>query len=319
MSEINECPGCATKLRLPAGAKKAKCPNCKLIFPASSQSTNDIPNRPANSNLSGQRPAARVSTPAAKAPAAASKATVDNRPQLKCPKCEALMKLPAGSAGQSVRCPNCKTALKVPKAAGAASANRPAAARPIASAPVAPVSSAPPGFESLPAPGFAAGVSSNPNMPAYATAPAMQSQSPYRTPANLPPQQRVGAGDWTDWFLDNDRLLKLFGIASLGSLVLMLIPLVNMLYGLVVILSFIPIQIGCGIGLMLVPFREDTGKGLLYILCPGYAIYYWFVRWDRCKLLVMLSLVSFTAFCFTIAGSLLSQLLWGALLGNFLR
>ena len=236
MSEICECPGCATKLRLPAGAAKAKCPNCKLVFASSPRSSANPQNGLAQTNQSAQRPVARVSPSRTQVPAAAAKPKADNRPQLRCPKCQMLMKVPAGAAGQSVRCPSCKATLKVPNVAGLAGTptpSQPAIVRPNASTPVALASSTPAvssGFTSLPEPAFA----SSPSMPAYASPPAMQRQSPYQSPSAVAPQRRSRPGGWQDWFVDSEKFLILTAVVSLVSLLMSSVPVVGWLFMLAI-------------------------------------------------------------------------------------
>ena len=89
------CKSCHAKMRLArdAAGKRAKCPTCGVIF--------RVPAKAATEGQPGR---------AARGPAAKVGLT------LRCPQCDARLKVPSESAGRKVKCPKCARTLRVPAA-----------------------------------------------------------------------------------------------------------------------------------------------------------------------------------------------------------
>ncbi len=108
----------------------------------------------------------------------------------------------------------------------------------------------------------------------------------------------------------------LCGIVSAASFILSAIPLLGFVVFAIVGLSYLVIQTGAGIWLMVIAFQEEVAQGLLYLFVPFYALYYLITRWETCRLPFMLCMVSLVSLVCSLPGLLIGTIVFGAMMGE---
>lgn len=160
MAIRTKCPSCQATLSVADAAtgKSVRCPSCQHVFkipapgPSSAASTPPTASTPP----AARTRAAAHTQPAASAQPAARAQPVSTQPParvassgglaVKCPSCQATLRVPVGSQGKAITCPRCQKQFRIPGARTVASTavrTAPRVAAAVPSAPLGPPSSGP--------------------------------------------------------------------------------------------------------------------------------------------------------------------------------
>lgn len=318
MPTILKCPSCSSKLKVPDGTKKLRCPKCKHVFELGSASSSS-----SKRHVKGMPVQATSSAQGKTQVCPASKPRESSRPQnarktLRCRDCQATLKIPASALGKRVRCPKCSNTFT------AAAAVKEHSAAPVqASLQAIEPMGGDDLFGSLPS----GSVSQKPELERSGLAPAnpdhyrpAASYSGDFQPCAPPPaprkkKARRSTGGWQSWLTEPQQLFMLAGIVALASFVLSAIPFVGIGVFLVVLVSYIGIQTAGGIWLVVIAFQEEVVQGILYLFVPFYALIYLITRWDTCRVPFMMCMVSLLSVVSSLLGTIVGTTILGLMVG----
>ncbi len=311
--QIVQCPSCSSKLKVPDDSKKLRCPKCTHVFETAVKSGDTskprVQARPVQAGstpakMHGAKP--QEAKPQGLPPAAKPRPVSQIQPSksqpsqpqaekksVRCPHCQATLKISASALGKKVRCPKCSSAFTTGAAAGQS---------------VTPEVAAVPAFEPFGSDdlfGSSRG-DSVPELGSVGLAPASPDLYPPANPAPYggsyqayapPPaprrkKARRKSDGWQSWLTEPDLLLKLIGVVTLLSFILSAIPLLGIAVFVVVLLAYAVIQVIGGLWLILIAFEEDAVQGIMYLFVPFYALIYLVTRWEACRVPFMMCMVS---------------------------